>query len=113
MSNSPMKTASMHLVAALFLLLQIPFVCFAGSSVTLYLDGAVVEHAESARKGYIELFLPPSARTDSLKIKPKPGTTINRVVVRPRKPSKGREQEIASIQERQDLLNDRIKALSV
>jgi len=113
MSDNPVKIAAIHVVAALFLLPQTPSLCSAGSSVTLHLDGAVVEQAESARKGYIELLLPPSARTDSLKIKPKPGTTINRVVVRPRKPSKGREQEIASVQERQDLLNDRIKALSV
>lgn len=99
------------IVAACFSLL--PSVCCAASSVTLYLDGAVVEQSESARKGYIEIPLPPSARTDSLKIKPKQGTTINRVVVTPRKPSKGRDQEAASIQERQDLLHDRIKALSV
>jgi len=98
---------------AVFALLQFPAASSAGSSVTLFLDGAIVEQAESARKGYIELLLPPSARPDSLKIKPKPGTTISRVVVKPRKPAKGRDNEIASIQERQDLLHDRIKALSV
>jgi hypothetical protein len=101
------------MAAAIFALLQYPSASSAGSAVTLYLDGAIVEQSESARKGYIELLLPPSARTDSLKIKPKPGTTISRVVVKSRKPSKGRDQEIVSIQERQDLLHDRIKALSV
>ena len=99
--------------AAIFALLLCPSASSAGSSVTLYLDGAIVEQVESTRKGYIELLLPPSVRADSLKIKPKPGTTINRVVVTPRKPSKGRDQGIALIQERQDLLHDRIKALSV
>jgi hypothetical protein len=101
------------LAAVVFALLQLPSVSAAGSSVTLFLDGAIVEQAESARKGYVELLLPPSARPDSLKIKPKPGTTINRVVVKPRKPTKGRDHDIAMIEERQDQLHDRIKALSV
>lgn len=100
-------------VAAFFALLQTPAICSAASTVTLYLDGAVVESVESARKGYIELPLPPSVRPDSLKIKPRAGTTINRVSVIPRKPSKKREQELASIDERKELLQDRIKALSV
>jgi len=101
------------MAAAVFALLQFPSASSAGSSVTLFLDGAIVEQAESARKGYIELLLPPSARPDSLKIKPKPGTTINRVVVKPRKPAKGRDHDMALIEERQDQLHDRIKALSV
>lgn len=115
MSDSHMKKfpIKISLVAVLFTLVYIPSVCFAGSSVTLYLDGAIVEQVESARKGYIEILLPPSARPDSLKVKPKQGTTIDRVVVKPRKPTAGREREIASILERQDLLHDRIKALSV
>ena len=101
------------MAAAVFALLLHPSVSSAGSSVTLFLDGAAFEHVESARKGYIELLLPPSVRTESLRIKPKPGTTINRVIVTPRKPAKGRDQELALLQERQDLLHDRIKALSV
>jgi hypothetical protein len=113
MSDSRMKIFPIAVVAVCFSLLQIPSICRAASSVTLYLDGAIVEQSESARKGYIELLLPPSARTDSLKIKPKPGTVISRVAVTPRKPSKRRDEELASIQERQDLLQDRIKALTV
>ncbi len=101
------------ITASFFALLLHASVSLAGPTVTLFLDGAAVEHNESARKGLIEIILPPSALTDSLKIKPRPGTTINRVVVTPRQPSKSRDQELSSILERQDLLHDRIKALSV
>jgi hypothetical protein len=112
MSDKGMKY-SIIVVAAFFLLFQVTAICFAASTVTLYLDGAVVERVESAKKGYIELLLPPSVRPDSLKIKPKSSTTINRVSLTPQKPSKKRDQEMATIQERQDLLQDRLKALSV
>lgn len=85
----------------------------AARSITLYLDGAQIEQRESAKKGYLELYLPPDARMDSLRIAPANGAEILRVITAPLKPAKSMEKELAQLVEREDILHDRLKALTV
>jgi hypothetical protein len=80
--------------------------------VTLYLDGAVVAQEAGTKKGYLEILLPPGSRVDSLRIKPGAGTNIVRVVTVPLPPSRKLEKELAFIVEREELLQDRLKALA-
>jgi hypothetical protein len=86
---------------------------FSGRALTLYLDGAQVEQRESARKGYLEIIIPPGAVKESLRISPGKGVEILRVVTIPLKPGKSVENELLKLAEREDILNDRLKALSV
>jgi len=98
-------------VFALFLAVSAD--AFAGRSLTLYLDGALVEQRETARKGYLEISVPPAAIKESLKITPEKGVEILRVEKIPQKPARNVEKEIVQLAEREELLNDRLKALSV
>lgn len=106
-----MKTATMG-IALFCLLAAVPLPAYAGRTVTLYLDGAVVEQDASARKGYLEITLPPGARADSLRIKPQPGTDIIRVVTLPLLPSRKLDKELALLASREELLLDRLQALA-
>jgi len=73
----------------------------------------VVERSESAKNGYLEILLPPFVRSETLRIKPASGTQIIRIQVDARQPGKRVEKELAAIDERKELLQDRLKALSV
>lgn len=99
------------LLAVLLLLAPLP--ALAARHLTLYLDGAQVEQPESARQGYVELVLPSGAVVESFRIKPASGVTISRVLTVPREPSRTTARELVALTEREELLHDRLKALSV
>lgn len=86
---------------------------FAGRALTVHLDGAQVEQREAARKGYLEITLPAGAVKESLRISPEKGAEILKVATMPLKPAKSVEKELAQLAEREELLHDRLKALSV
>ncbi len=98
--------------AALFLLVWGSPLHAAGN-ISLFLDGAVVERVESARKGYLEISLPAAVRIGSLRIRPVFGTQLLRVETAEKQPSKKAEKELAAIGERREFLLDRQKALEV
>ena len=98
------------LIAALLSLAASPALA-AGKTVTLYLDGALVEQQASARKGVVELVLPAGMQKDSLRVRPVGATRIQRVELIPRTPAKGVERQLAALTERQALLQDRLRAL--
>lgn len=85
----------------------------AARGVTLYLDGAVVTREERAVGGYVEISIPPSAKAESLRIRPAKGTGIRRVQVVAKQPSKKLAKELTIIGERRELLQDRLKALAI
>lgn len=85
----------------------------AAKMVTLYLDGAVVSRVERASGGYLEISIPPSAKTDSFRLRPAAGTGIRRVQIVAKQPSKKLAKELAAIGERRELLQDRLKALAI
>jgi len=97
--------------ALLVMLWSIP--ASAGRSVSLYLDGAVIEQDGTAKNGYLEFSLPATVRPESLRIRPAGSSRITRVQVTEREPDRKVAKELASIAERQELLQDRLKALSV
>jgi hypothetical protein len=101
------------LTTALAIILAFSADVFAGRSVTLYLDGARVEQSEIARKGYLEITVPAGAARDSLRIAPGKGVEILRVVTAPLQLPKSIEAELGKLAEREELLNARLKALSV
>jgi len=90
-----------------------PLPASAARNLTLYLDGALVEQQESAVKGQIDFSLPAAAKPESLRISPGSGVSIASVLVTPRKPAKPLAREFALLAEREELLHDRLKALSV
>lgn len=104
---------SFCLTFLLAVLSALPADVFAARNVTLYLDGARVEQREAAVKGYLEIKVPPAADPDSLRIAPAKGGEILRVVTSPLKPSIPIEKELARLTDRDELLRDRLKALSV
>lgn len=85
----------------------------ASRDVTLFLDGAAVEAQVGAKKGVAELILPAGAVSDSLRIAPLGGAKIISVKRSAAKPDQTREKELIRLADREDLLNDRLKALSV
>lgn len=101
------------IVVSVLLLLLWSCPVSAGRNVSLYLDGAVVERDEVAKNGYLEIYLPASARTDTLRITPVGEARIVRVQVAPKQPSGKVEKELAAISKQQELLQDRLKALSI
>ena len=101
-----------HLFAiACALLLPASTALAAGKSMTLYLDGALVEQEVTARKGYLEVLLPAAMQSGSFRVKPVGATRIQRVQVVPRKVEKGVETQLAALAERKELLRDRLRAL--
>lgn len=86
---------------------------FAGRALTLYLDGGQVEQRASARNGYLEMHIPPAAVKDSLRIAPAQGVEILRVETIAQKPVKSVERQLGQLTEREEQLNDRLKALTV
>lgn len=108
-----MKFSGLTLSAAFALLIASLTDAYAGRALTLYLDGAQIEQRETAVKGYLEINLPPGVRQESLRIAPGKGVDILRVVTAPLKPAKSLEKELLQLAEREELLHDRLKALSV
>jgi hypothetical protein len=80
---------------------------------SIYLDGAVIEQTAQARKGYLEILLPATLAVDSLRIKPVGSTEILRVVTAPLKSDRNSAKELDAITAKEELLNDRLKALAV
>ncbi len=108
-----MRRACFRIAAPALLLLLWSGPVSAGRNVSLYLDGAVVERSETARNGYLELSLPASVRADSLRIRPVGTAQISRVQLVPNQPGGKAEKELAALTKRQELLQDRLKALSI
>ena len=108
-----MQISLLKLALLSFLFVLAPLPAFAARSLTLYLDGALVEQQESALKGHIEFYLPAGATPDSLRIRPERGVTIVRVLTAARKPAREIARELATLADREELLHDRLKALSV
>lgn len=101
------------LITALLLSLAVQVAASSDRTVTFFLDGAQVEQHEYARKGYLEVSVPPGALLDSLRIAPDKGVEIRRVVTVPQKPDKNVAREFGRLAEREEQLNARLKALAV
>ncbi len=108
-----MKVSLAKLAALSALFILVPHPATAARIFSLFLDGALVEQQESARNGYVEFSLPGGAAAESFRIKPGKGVTITRVLTSPLKPAKSVARELASLTDREGLLHDRLKALSV
>lgn len=95
------------------LLLTVSVPASAGQkSVTLYLDGARVEHEARAVDGYLEYPLPDSAIPGSLRVKPVGRGNVLRVEVVPAEQDRRRVREISRLEERKSELRDKMEALS-
>lgn len=103
----------MKALLVLFLLLQFPLSASAATATTYYLDGAVTQQYARAKQGYLELVVPPGAVPGSLRIVPGGGVTLTKVLVVPNKPGRKISAELAGLDERETLLQDRLKALAV
>jgi hypothetical protein len=99
------------LVMALFSLL--PGRLQAAQSVTLYLDGAVVEREARATAGVAEVRLPPTVDPASVRIAPRAGAAILSVERLQSRPSRKQEQGLAQLEERRKQIQDRLRALAV
>jgi hypothetical protein len=108
-----MRIPRLRLAVLSFIIILTPLPASAARTLALYLDGALVEQQESALKGYIEFSLPAGTTPESLRIRPERGVTITRVVTAARKPAKEIARELATLADREELLHDRLKALSV
>jgi hypothetical protein len=97
----------------LAIILAVSADALAGRVLTMHLDGTRIEQRETARKGYLEIPIPLGAVKDSLRIAPEKGVQILRVVTAPQKPVKNVEKELGQLVQREEVLNDRLKALSV
>ncbi|WP_243371447.1 DUF4140 domain-containing protein [Geotalea sp. SG265] len=84
----------------------------ADRSVTLFLDGARVEQAATAAKGYAEISLPPSVLPGSLRVRPPAGAAIDRVETVAVTTNPKQRQQLEKLAERRDQLEDRLKALA-
>lgn len=93
------------------LLVALPAVA-APKSVTLYLDGARVESTVTASDSYLEIPIPGGAVADSLRIRPQGSARLNRVELVPAKPEPKLARELGRLEERRELLYDRLKALA-
>ena len=84
----------------------------ATKSITLYLDGARVESSIATSGSYLEIPLPAGATTDSLRIRPQGSVRLSRVELVPARPEPKLGRELARLEERRELLHDRLKALA-
>ncbi len=82
-----------------------------GESRILFLDGARIEHEGTARKGFLEIPLPATILPESLRIKPSGGTTVLRVEIAPAAPDEKTAKQLVDLEERRDILRDRLKDL--
>lgn len=98
------------IATVLFLLLSAQLHA-AGRNLTCYLDGGVVSQELSTAKGYLETALPGSMIPGSLRVKPGRDTVIARVQTVPARVDVKTEKALASLDERRELLGDRLRAL--
>lgn len=103
----------LRILAPTLLVLLWSFPASAGKSVSLYLDGAVVDRDAVAKNGYLEFPLSTAVRPETLRIRPAGSARILRVKVAEREPDGKVAKELAAMTERQELLQDRLKALAV
>jgi len=80
-------------------------------SVTYYLDGAKVETVNYSKNGYLEVILPNGVIADSIRIRPAGNAVIDRVDIHRSKRESKTAREIITLEERKNLLKDRLKAL--
>jgi len=106
-----MKRLALHFFA--LLVVAAPATAADSRSASICLDGAIIEQTTSAKRGYLEIALPSSVAADSLRIKPVGTAEILRVVTAPLKPGNNDEKELDAIAAKEELLHDRLKALSV
>lgn len=84
-----------------------------GKRVTLYLDGSLVEQELAAADGYLELPLPASLIRGSLRVKPLDGGTVKRVEIVPAELDRRPATEIARLEKRRQLLQERLESIAV
>jgi hypothetical protein len=99
-------------LAAAATLLFVSSPLFAASrTLTCYLDGGVVSREIVTVRGYAEIPLPASVVPGSLRVKPGHDAVISRVQIAPARVDPKMEKLLASLDERRELLEDRLKAL--
>lgn len=99
------------LAAAAITALAVP--AFAGSSLTLYLDGAQVITEVRPVKGSADLTLPPGYRPGSLRVTPPADGAIRSVALSPVLGETRSRRDTERLRERRETLRDRLKALEV
>jgi len=88
-----------------------PAVSF-GESRLLFLDGARIEQEYAARKGVVEVPLPATILSESLRVKPLGDTAIQRVEIVPLPPDRTLAKQRAALEERREVLRDRLTDLA-
>lgn len=82
-----------------------------GESVTLFLDGARIEHEVTARKGYLEWSHPSAMLQNSLRVKPVGTCEVVRVEHASSAAGAKTRKELAALNDRRTVLQDRLKSL--
>jgi hypothetical protein len=85
----------------------------ANTSITLFLDGALVNNETTAIKDNIIFPIPASFKEGSLRVKPLEGCQVDRVEIETGKTDPLIAREITRLGERRGVLNDRLKALEI
>ena len=98
-------------IAAGILILTTSPLHAAGRHLACYLDGGVLIQEVAATKGYVEVSLPAGMVHGSLRVKPGRDVIISRVQTVPAKVDPKTEKALALLDERRELLGDRLKAL--
>jgi len=84
----------------------------AGSSITFYRDGAIVEREASASKGIAEVPLEAGLLENTLKVIPATGTTIMGVEISAARQDGKNAKELETLTEQRQRLEDRLQALA-
>lgn len=99
------------LVATFFVVLwSLPALAF-GEKRILYLDGARIELEIAARKGFVEVPLPAAMLPDSFRVKPLGSATVLWVEVGPASADRKVSEQLTALDERRDILLDRVTSL--
>jgi hypothetical protein len=80
-------------------------------SLTLYLDGALVEREFAAKNGIVEVVLPPSMVARSLRVKPFGDSSVTGVDIIPSRNDQGGRKELVLLEERKKDLENRLESL--
>ena len=100
----------LFITTGLLLTLTSP-ICAASRQLSCYLDGGIVSREVAVAKGYAELSLPAGMVPGSLRVKPENGSVIIRVESLPARVDPRTEKALALLDERGELLGDRLRAL--
>jgi len=104
----------MRFISALCAVMFLGVPCWgATTSMTLYLDGALVNNETKVIKDNILFPIPATFKEGSLRVKPLEDCRINRVEIESGKPDPKIAREISRLAERKGVLNDRLKALEI